>query len=112
MGEELNEVMCNPKSVAVLERIGVDVSFLQTLQVMTYEDPDAQVPIHDILDQMLTCRRQIPATMKHLITQQHLTIWMMSNKILQHEKRIEKHLDIRFETLLDELQRLHARENF
>lgn len=100
--EELNEVMIDPRSVAVLERIGVDVTFLQTLQVMTYEDPEATVPIHEILDQMLTCRRQMPATMKHLITQQHLTIWMMSNKILAHEKRMDMKLDIRFERLLEE----------
>jgi len=56
--EELNEVMVDPLSVMALERIGVDVSFLQYLQVMTYENPDAQVPMHDILDQMLTCRQQ------------------------------------------------------
>merc|ERR1712228_788380 len=80
--------------------------FLQTLQVMTYEDPEAQVPIHDILDQMLTCRRQIPATMKHLITQQHLALWSMSNKILQHEKRMDMKLDVRFETLLEEISHL------
>jgi hypothetical protein len=106
---ELNEVMVDPLSVAVLEKIGVDVTFLQTLQVMTYEDPDTKVPIHGILDQMLTCRRQMPATMKHLITQTNLMIWMMSNKILQHEKRLEKNLDTRFEKLLFEVQQLgHA----
>lgn len=100
--DELNEVMIDPSSVQVLETIGVDVEFLQTLQVKTYEDPNAQVPIHEILDQMLTCRRQMPATMKHLITQQHLTIWMITNKILQHEKRMDMKLDIRFEKLLEE----------
>merc|ERR1719159_1096648 len=100
--------MIDPRSVRVLERIGVDVTFLQTLQVMTYEDPDAQVPIHEILDQMLTCRRQMPATMKHLITQTHLQIWMMSNKILQHERRLEKNLDTRFQVLLNKLNGLSA----
>merc|ERR1712125_151295 len=109
--EELNEVMIDPKSVQVLERIGVDVAFLQTLQVMTYENPDATVPIHDILDQMLTCRRQMPATMKHLITQQHLTIWMLQNKILSHEKRMDTKLDIRFQTLLDHLEDLIVRNS-
>eukprot|EP00928_Gymnodinium_smaydae_P089247 TRINITY_DN7323_c0_g1_i1.p1 TRINITY_DN7323_c0_g1~~TRINITY_DN7323_c0_g1_i1.p1 ORF type:complete len:668 (+),score=96.61 TRINITY_DN7323_c0_g1_i1:68-2071(+) len=99
--DELNEVMTSEKSVEVLESIGVDVSFLQTLQVMTYEDPDAVVPIHEILHQMLTCRRELPATMEHLILQTHLSIWMMSNKILQHERRMEKNLDMRFEKLLD-----------
>jgi voltage-gated sodium channel len=103
--DELNEVMVDPLSVAVLEKIGVDVFFLQTLQVMTYEDPDTQVPIHEILDQMLSCRRQMPVTMKHLITQTHLMIWSMSNKILQHERRLEKNLDTRFEKLLREVQR-------
>merc|ERR1712137_335240 len=93
--------MINPKSVAILERIGVDVSYLQTYQVMTYEDPDTQIPINDIMDQMLMCRRQIPCTMKHLIMQQRLTIWMMTNKILQLEKRLDMKLDIRFEKLLE-----------
>jgi hypothetical protein len=110
--EELNEVMIDPQSVVALERIGVDVSFLQYLQVMTYEDPDAQVPIHDILDQMLTCRQQTPATMKHLMTQQRLTIWILQNKIAQHEKRLDKGLDIRFEALLDRVEHGFRRKQY
>ena len=107
--EELNEVMVDPKSLAVLESIGVDVVFLQTLQVMTYEDPDARVPIYDILDQMLLCRRQMPATMKHVIVQQRLSIWMIVNKILHHEHRMDIKLDVRFEKLLEEIGRLAKR---
>jgi len=43
-------------------------------------------------------------TMKHLMTQQRLTIWMLQNKIAQHEKRLDKGLDIRFETLLERIE--------
>ena len=66
-------------------------------------DPDSKVPISDILDQMLTCRRGLNTTVKHLILGQNLTIWMMSNKILQHEKRLEKTLDFSMSRLLEEL---------
>merc|ERR1712048_543574 len=34
---ELDEIMTTPDTVAVLDTMGIDVEFLQTLQVMTYE---------------------------------------------------------------------------
>jgi len=101
--EELSELMTEPKSVEVLEALGVDVNFLQTLQVMTYEFPDAEVSIPDLMDQMLMCREETPVTMKHLIVQVEISQWMVSNKIIHLEKRLNKRLDSRFQILLDEL---------
>lgn len=108
--DELNELMCDDKSVHVLDAMGIDIPFLQTLQVMTYEDPDTTIPISEILDQMLTCRRDLPATVKHLILGQHLTIWMLSNKLLQHEKRMEKKITFGMTRLLEEIQATKAVE--
>merc|ERR1712232_199922 len=105
--EELNELMTDGKSVDVLETLGVDVNFLQTMQVMTYETPETTVPIPDLLEQMLMCRQETPATMKHLILQLHMLAWVTSNKILQHERRMNKKLDARFGLLLDDIYTLH-----
>jgi hypothetical protein len=105
---ELNVLMCDPNAVEVLDAIGIDIPFLQTLQVMMFENPDSEVDIHDILDQMLTCRRDLNCTVKHLILGQHLTIWNVSNKILQHEKRLEKKIAFGMSRLLEELQQTNG----
>ena len=104
--DELNELMCSEDSVEVLEALGIDISFLQTLQVMTFEEPDTTVAIPAILEQMLACRRDLPVTVKHLILGQHLTIWMLGNKILQHEKRMEKQFSFQIELLLKRFKAL------
>ena len=66
----------------------------------------SQVPIAELLDQMLMCREDTPATMKHLIMQQHLALWAFSSKIIQHEMRMTTKLDLRFVMMLDEFERL------
>jgi hypothetical protein len=104
--EELNELMTEAKSVDVLETLGVDVTFLQTLQVMTYEAPGKTVAIPDLLEQMLMCREDTAVTMKHLILQQQIAQWTISNKIMQLERRMDKKLNSRFEMLLDEIELL------
>merc|ERR1712187_510207 len=100
--EELNDLMTDDASVKVLDALEVDLPFLQTLQLMTYKDVNA-IPIAEILDQMLTCRRSLPLTVKHLILAHHLTIWMFSNKLLQHEKRMEKKFSFAILKLLNEI---------
>eukprot|EP00928_Gymnodinium_smaydae_P032173 TRINITY_DN23371_c0_g1_i1.p1 TRINITY_DN23371_c0_g1~~TRINITY_DN23371_c0_g1_i1.p1 ORF type:complete len:683 (-),score=128.37 TRINITY_DN23371_c0_g1_i1:127-2175(-) len=102
--EELNELMADPAAVQVLETLGIDIPFLQEWQVMTFENPDTAVPIHDIIEQMLACRGDLHASVKHLVIQQNLNKWWMSNKILQHEKRMDRKLDSCCRRLVAELQ--------
>jgi Ca2+-binding EF-hand superfamily protein len=102
--EELNELMTEETSVRVLEALGVDINFLQTLQVMTYEVPEIGVPIPELMEQMLMCRQDTPATMKHLILQQEIGVWMMAHKLMQLENRMYKNLDTRFEILSDSIR--------
>ena len=51
--EELSELMTESNSVEVLETIGVDVNFLQTLQVKTYECP-GQFPADALTKQLIS----------------------------------------------------------
>merc|ERR1712232_575987 len=105
--DELGDLMTNEMAVECLQALGVDVDFLQTLQVRAFEIPDTNISIPDLLEQMLMCREETPTTMRHLILQQEITTWVTSNKILQHEKRMNKKLDARFGLLLDEMETLH-----
>ena len=98
------EALYHARPLRVIEALGIDINFLQTLQVMTFEEPDTKLQIPEILEQMLACRRDLPVTMKHMILGQDLSIWMLTNKIFQHEKRMEKQLGFQIEMLLKSLQ--------
>lgn len=88
--DELNELMADPYSVTVLESLGIDVPFLQELQVMTFDKPGMTCPIEHLIEQMLTCRRDLIFTVKHMVLQQKLSHWNLENKIMKHEQRMEK----------------------
>jgi len=105
--DELGDLMTNHQAVECLQALGVNVDFLQTLQVKTYEVPETTVSIPDLLEQMLMCREETPATMRHLVLQQDIAAWITSNKLQQLEKRLNKKLDARFGLLLEEFETLH-----
>merc|ERR1712232_1247444 len=105
--EEASHNLLKESAVDCLQALGVHVDFLQTLQVKAYEVKDTTVSIPDLLEQMLMCREEQPATMKHLILQQEIGAWITSNKLHQFEKRLNKKLDARFGLLLSEFHSLH-----
>merc|ERR1712110_437738 len=90
--DEVAELMADPASVIVLESLGIDIDYLLQLQTMSYEIPGAEYSMETLMEQMLMCRRDLPATVKHVIVQQSLTYWALSNKIEQQEKRIQAHI--------------------
>jgi voltage-gated sodium channel len=97
--DEVNELMADPRSIEVLDALGIDISFLQGLQVMTYEEPGVSFPMKTIIEQMLSCRGDLPCTVAHMIMQQKVNDWKLCNSIIQHEERIERKLDACFTTL-------------
>jgi len=62
---ELEEVMHEPESQAILEELRIDRVFLQAVQRMLYATT-AQIPIKDAMELMLTCRADSPATVHTL----------------------------------------------
>jgi voltage-gated sodium channel len=88
--DELTELMADPMSLQVLESLGIDVPFLQEFQVMTYREPGSSFPMKMVMDQMLTCRRDLSCSVKHLVMQHKLSQWTLGNSIMQHEERMEK----------------------
>jgi hypothetical protein len=60
--EELRKVMNNPKSRALLKKLNINHLFLWELQKLLYQKKDTAVPIKQILDVMIMCRGDLPAT--------------------------------------------------
>merc|ERR1712083_1162476 len=83
--DELTELMADPASVEVLTDLGVDVNYLGELQSMTFDAPGVEVAIEKVMEQMLKCRQDLPATVKHLVDGQALTHWVLGNKITEQQ---------------------------
>lgn len=101
--DELNELMACPSSVSVLQTLGVDVPFLQELQVMTYSKPDTAVPIEGLIEQMLTCRTELNYTVKHMVLQQKLSDWSLYNNFTKHEERMQRMIDASISKLAEDM---------
>lgn len=91
--DELSELMADPTSVAILMSLGIDVPFLQDLQVMAYQEPGSSMPMRAIIDQMLTCRSDLVITVKQMVMQHKLTHWTLGNSIMQHEERMDRKIE-------------------
>lgn len=63
---ELLKVMFNPQSKAALKQLNVDRLFLMELQKMLFPKPDSVVPIKSVMELMLMCRGDLPASVKSL----------------------------------------------
>eukprot|EP00928_Gymnodinium_smaydae_P072672 TRINITY_DN5599_c0_g2_i1.p1 TRINITY_DN5599_c0_g2~~TRINITY_DN5599_c0_g2_i1.p1 ORF type:complete len:714 (+),score=93.34 TRINITY_DN5599_c0_g2_i1:72-2213(+) len=87
---ELGEMMSDPASVSVLQSLGIDVAFLQELQVMTYSAPGSVYPIDMLIEQMLSCRSELNYTVKHMVMQQRLTQWTLQNSLMRQEERMRR----------------------
>lgn len=81
--------MCDSGTMDVLQSLGIDLHFLQDLQVMTYSQPGSSFPIELLIDQMLTCRAGLNAQVKHVVIQTKLIQWFLGNDIKSLEKRID-----------------------
>merc|ERR1711871_644427 len=60
--QELDEVMNSPHSKVVLDHLNVDLVFMTALQQMFFKKDEAQVPIKVVMELMLSCRGDCPAT--------------------------------------------------
>jgi hypothetical protein len=64
--QELQKVMKHPKSVAVLKKLNINRLFLMELQKMMYPREDSKQPIGAVLQAMIMCRGDNPATVETL----------------------------------------------
>lgn len=96
--DELNDLMADPASVGVLDSLGIDVNFLQDLQVMTFSEPGVSMDMKGIIEQMLSCRRDLPVSVQHLVMAHKLSHFQMCNTVEQHEERLKKEMAAAFNT--------------
>jgi len=102
--EEMMDLMADPATVETLTSLGIDVPFLQMLQVMSYSTPDASFPIEVLIEQMLTCRSALSFTVKHMVIQTKLANWNLTSNLERLEAHVEKQMDTRLSKLSGELR--------
>merc|ERR1712048_1204861 len=107
--KELENLMQDFETVGVLDNLEIDVHYLLEMQQMFFVDPTAEVSIEKIMEQMLDCRKTQPTTVKHMVSQQNYTHWLIKTSIVQLEERIVIRLRKQWEQLESELRSTEKR---
>jgi hypothetical protein len=74
---ELQGVMRDPQSKAVLASLNIDRLFFLELQQMLFKEDGDSVPIKTIMELMLMCRGDLPVSVQHMASTQALLIWLL-----------------------------------
>lgn len=85
---ELGNVMSTPRSKVVLDRLNVDRAFLLAQGQMLFKHAETQIPIHSIMELMLSCRGDSPATVHTVGT----SLSYMTETLNVTLTRLETHL--------------------
>ena len=100
--EELEQVMHDEDSKAVLASLNVDRLFLTELQSALFQKKGERVTISGIIELMLMCRGDLPSTVQHIATGQAF----MHSLISKLDKHLTKHLQHIQEVLLVRANRM------
>merc|ERR1719316_943676 len=65
--KELQHVMDDPITRAVLTHLDVDIEYMTDVQHMLLPNDDSEASAEQILELMLTSRGTLPTTVKHLV---------------------------------------------
>jgi len=79
--QELQHVISSSASVSVLKGLDVDVGYMTELQNLLFTSKDSEIEIETVLNLMLMCRGDLPVTVKHLISAQAFTRWVVSSTL-------------------------------
>merc|ERR1711865_1054500 len=85
---ELDKVMNTPHSMVVLDRLNVDRAFLLAQGQMLFKHSETQIPIEAIMELMLSCRGESPATVHTVGT----SLSYMTDHLNVTLTRLEEHL--------------------
>lgn len=94
--KELEEVMEDPVSKAVLRSLNVDLVFLTELVSMLYKEVDDAVSIKGILELMLMCRGDLPSTVQHVASGQaflHSIIHQVDDRVIRMHESMKRRLN-------------------
>eukprot|EP00747_Dinoflagellata_sp_TGD_P093258 gnl/TRDRNA2_/TRDRNA2_165706_c3_seq2.p1 gnl/TRDRNA2_/TRDRNA2_165706_c3~~gnl/TRDRNA2_/TRDRNA2_165706_c3_seq2.p1 ORF type:complete len:693 (-),score=136.45 gnl/TRDRNA2_/TRDRNA2_165706_c3_seq2:199-2277(-) len=95
--DELQQVLKDVNAIEVLVDLNVDLIYLKMQEELLYEERK-EVPIEEIMDLILSCRGDLPGTVKHLCCVLECSRWAMA---FQMEK-----LEEQFKFYMRELARL------
>jgi len=98
--KELDEVMNAPHSMVVLDRLNVDRVFMKALQQMFFKNEDMQIPIKAVMELMLSCRGDCPATV-HTVAS---SISYLATTMMQLERHLVRLMTNNYSVLLSSFQ--------
>lgn len=75
--DEMQTVMHDPHANEVLQSMQVDITYLMEIIEMIFEEPDKNLSIPEVMEMLLDCRGDRPATLKDLIDSQTFTRWYL-----------------------------------
>eukprot|EP00928_Gymnodinium_smaydae_P037278 TRINITY_DN25907_c0_g1_i1.p1 TRINITY_DN25907_c0_g1~~TRINITY_DN25907_c0_g1_i1.p1 ORF type:complete len:618 (-),score=99.35 TRINITY_DN25907_c0_g1_i1:62-1780(-) len=93
---EMLNVMADPQAAAVLETLDVDVRYLLELQEMIYEEPNAMVPIEDVMELILRTRGSLTMTVSHMVSGHQFTRWSIRRALRRQQVWLERRLQAVF----------------
>jgi hypothetical protein len=96
--EELDKVMHDEHSKAVLASLNVDRLFLTELQSALFQKKGERVTISGIIELMLMCRGDLPSTVQHIATGQafmHSLITRLDKHLTKQLQQIQEVLPVR-----------------
>jgi hypothetical protein len=96
--EEIDQVIQDPHSNAVLNSLDIDRLFLTELQSTLFQDEGDRIPIKGVIELMLLCRADLPSTVKHVASGQAFLHGVIS--------KLDKHLTKHMRHVQDSLHRL------
>lgn len=92
--EEIDHVTNDPDALDVLFEIQVDVDYFMHLHDMIFEDPEKEMSIEEIMELILTCRGDRPATMQDIVDGHTYTLWAIGNALNELELSMQRHMDV------------------
>jgi len=85
---EMEKVMADPQAQRVFHDFGIDIQHLVSLQEMIFAHPGTEVSFHTIMEMMLSSRKDLPATFRHLAENQELTRYFLSTAVSELDDRL------------------------
>jgi len=89
---ELQQALADTHAQQVFRDLGIDMQYMSYVQEMLFEDSDTEVHIHKIMELLLSSRRDLPTTFRHLAEQQEFTRWCLHTALEDWEDRMLMHL--------------------
>merc|ERR1712137_665239 len=85
---ELDQVINDNETLTSLHKFGIDLQYLSNLNMMLFAEPDVEVSIYRIMGALLSSRKDLPTTFRHLAENQEFLHWLVTSALDEQEDRL------------------------